>query len=220
MDVQNSSAEANNKALIMVLGAARSGATMLDLMLGNSDDVFSCGEVWSMFRPHRSHHFLPGCSCGDSDCAVWRELSKYPVSEFHAKALKQPNVKFVIDSSKDLRWLVDSHKWARQSGTKIYNVITWKDPMSLSYSHWKRGRPIEYYRLAFVRYYGRFLDLGLPFVSLSHNRIVADPGAALRDICTHLGMDYQEGREEFWQKRHPRLQPAVPNESTEVPTRK
>jgi hypothetical protein len=205
MDDQKLNAARDGKALIMVLGAARSGTTMLDLMLGNSDDVFSCGEVWCMFRPHRIHHFGPGCSCGDPECSVWGELSKCHEREFHAEALKQPDVKFVIDSSKDLRWLIDSHEWARQSGTNVLNVITWKDPISLAYSHWKRGKPVDYYRLAFVRYYGRFLNLGLPFVSLSYNRIIADPGAALRDLCSHLGMDYQEGREEFWQKRHHQL---------------
>jgi hypothetical protein len=48
----------SKKALILVCGAARSGTTMLDLMLGNSPDVFSYGEIYALFRPFRTHHFF------------------------------------------------------------------------------------------------------------------------------------------------------------------
>lgn len=205
MVIQSDANGGDNKALIMVLGAARSGTTMLDLMLGNSDDVFSCGEVWSLFRPHCTHHFEPKCLCGDSECKEWKELAACRENAFHSAALRKPGIEFVADSSKDLRWLVDSNKWAQLSGTRVVNVVTWKDPISLAYSHWKRGRPVDYYRLAFIRYYGRFLDLGLPFVSVSYNKILADPAAALNELCEFIGMTYEPGREEFWRKRHHHL---------------
>jgi hypothetical protein len=202
MSVPASGTQPADKSLVMILGAARSGTTMLDLMLGNADDVFSCGEVWGLFRPHRLHHFSPRCLCGDPECAVWKRLATVEESEFHAAALAQDGINFVIDSSKDLRWLLDSHKWAAASGFKIYNIIIWKDPMSLSYSHWKRGRPVDFYRKAFVRYYGRFLNLGLPFISVSYNRVIEDSVQVLRELCDALGMQYESGREEFWRKRH------------------
>ncbi|MEC9375433.1 MAG: hypothetical protein VYA80_03560 [Pseudomonadota bacterium] len=205
MLIPNESQDNNLKSIIMVLGAARSGTTMLDLMLGNATDVFSCGEVWCLFRPHRKHHFEPKCLCGNSRCNVWDSLSVGDESKFHAEVLKQPDTNFVVDSSKDLRWLIDSHEWSRSSGINVTNVVTWKDPKSLAYSHWKRGRPIDYYRLSFIRYYGRLLDLGLPFISLSYNKIISDPSNALSNLCQHLGMQYQPGREEFWKKTHHHL---------------
>ncbi len=205
MTTPNASNERERKALVMILGAARSGTTMLDLMLGNADDVFSCGEVWCLYRPHRTHHFRPKCLCGDPECDVWANLSPYPASRFHAAALDQPGINFVIDSSKDLRWVLDSNDWARRSGIRVINVVTWKDPIDLAYSHWKRGRPVDHYRGGFLRYYGRILDLGLPFVSIGYSRAIADPALALRALCEYIGMDYQPGREEFWQKRHHHL---------------
>ena len=201
----NDPATINNEALILVLGAARSGTTMLDLMLGNSSDVFSCGEVWCHYRPHREHHFELQCLCGDPSCEIWANLSRFSESEFHRAALNQPGINYVVDSSKDLRWALNSNRWAAQSNTRVVNVVTWKDPIDLAYSHWKRGRPIHYYRKAFVRYYGRLLDVGLPFVALSYSRIIADPSSALRALCEHIGMQYKPGREEFWNKRHHQL---------------
>jgi hypothetical protein len=72
----------NNGKLIMVCGAARSGTTMLDFMLGNSGDAFSTGEIFGYFRPYRTHHFNPVCSCGDVDCKVWQGLADVPESRF------------------------------------------------------------------------------------------------------------------------------------------
>ena len=34
-----------NKKVIYVLGAGRSGTTVIDIVLGNNDDIFSCGEL-------------------------------------------------------------------------------------------------------------------------------------------------------------------------------
>lgn len=50
--------------LISICGEGQSGSTMLDLMLGNGYDTFSCGEVYAWFRPWRTHHFRITCSCG------------------------------------------------------------------------------------------------------------------------------------------------------------
>ena len=69
--------------LIKICGAARSGTTMLDLMLGNASDAFSCGEVNARFRPWRSHHFNPECRCGQNPCQIWAEIADVP--EFFLK---------------------------------------------------------------------------------------------------------------------------------------
>ena len=128
----------------MVCGASRSGTTMLDLMLGNSDSEFSCGEIYALFRPYRTHHFNPDCCCGAKHCLVWNKLSKLNESEFHAAALAQTGIHHVVDSSKDLNWVLDSNRWASHQDIPVKNVLLWKQPIDLAYSHWKRGRPIDY----------------------------------------------------------------------------
>jgi hypothetical protein len=188
--------------LVMVCGAARSGTTMLDLMLGNSDDAFSTGEIDAYFRPYRSHHFNPVCSCGESSCKVWQDFLDVEESQIHNRILARPEYNFVIDSSKDLRWVLDSNVWARRNGHNCINVLIWKDPIDLAYSHWKRGNGVKYYRRAFLVYYERFLKLELPFISLNYGQLVAEPRAMLEKLCLRLGMECDENRMNFWSKEH------------------
>ncbi len=192
----------SKKALILVCGAARSGTTMLDLMLGNDPEAFSCGEIYALFRPYRTHHFDPVCSCGNPECAVWKELRHVAESDFHAAVLNRPGISHAVDSSKDLRWVLDSNMWAQERGYRVSNVVTWKEPIDLAYSHWKRGYPINYFRKQFIDYYSRFLDLNLPFISVNYNKLAANPGIVLSDLCIRLGLEYEEGREQFWNKKH------------------
>jgi hypothetical protein len=191
--------------LIMVCGASRSGTTMLDLMLGNSERAFSCGEIYALFRPYRTHHFDPDCSCGTKPCPVWSKLGAVNEKQFHSAALAQANIEHVIDSSKDLNWVLDSNRWASRQSTPVKNVLLWKRPIDLAYSHWKRGRPIDYYRRAFLNYYERFLDLKLPFVAVSFEELVDAPGPMLKKICDYTGVEWHEGQEEFWNKQHHHL---------------
>jgi len=192
----------NNSKLVMVCGAARSGTTMLDLMLGNSDDAFSTGEIVDYFRPYRTHHFNPVCSCGAADCKVWQGLLNVPESQFHANILKESEFNFVVDSSKDLRWVLDSNVWAQRNEIPCENVLIWKDPVDLAYSYWKRGNGIRWYRQVFLVYYARFLSLNLPFISVNYNQLAAEPKDILAKLCARLGMDYDEGRINFWEKHH------------------
>ena len=195
----------NNATLVNILGAARSGTTMLDLMLGNSDDAFSCGEVYAWFRPYRTHHFNIICSCGENPCPVWKVLKDVPEKFFHKSVIEKMSVKYVIDSSKNLRWVIDSIKWARKNNIKIYNIVIWKDPVQLSYSHWKRGKTNNVWRKNFVGYYSKFLRLEIPFVSVRYSELVQSPSKKLKELCNFIGMDYFPGKENFWQKKHHHL---------------
>jgi hypothetical protein len=58
------------KKLINIYGTARSGSTMLDLILGNDPKGFSLGEVANWFYPWRTHHFDIKCGCGIYPCPV------------------------------------------------------------------------------------------------------------------------------------------------------
>src|SRR5688572_30069976 len=98
--------------VVFICGPGRSGTTMVDVMLGHEpgrdiDRCFSCGEVYAWFRPYRSHHKQIVCSCCDGLCDVWLQLMNQPESLFHAGVVKTLGVEFVIDSSKELRWVWD-----------------------------------------------------------------------------------------------------------------
>ncbi|MEJ2176482.1 MAG: hypothetical protein P8Y12_00700 [Gammaproteobacteria bacterium] len=191
------------KKLLLVCGAARSGTTMLDLMLGNSDDAVSTGEVYAVYRPYRIHHRNPECSCGEINCPSWAGLLDVRESSFHSNIFRQrPNINVVVDSSKDLRWVLDSNVWAYQTGLAVENIVIWKNPIELSYSYWRRGEKVDWYRKEFVRYYGRFLELELPFLAVNYRDLVTDSSATLERLCKRIGIECDANRVNFWEKRH------------------
>lgn len=191
--------------LINVCGTARSGSTMLDLMLGNSQKAFSCGEVVAWFRPYRTHHFEINCPCQESACPIWQTLKNVPAKRFHATVAKELDVDFVIDSSKDLGWILDSHHWAASKGLAIVNLVLWKEPVDLAYSYWKRGKGLMAWRRVFVNYYSKLLRLNLPFQAINYNELASNPAEKLEEICARLDMPYFAGKERFWTKQHHHL---------------
>lgn len=191
-----------DRTLVNVCGAGRSGTTMLDLMLGNASNAFSCGEVYAWFRPWRTTHFNPICPCGENPCLVWKKIKDCEESSFHLNVFEQLNVDFVVDSSKQLYWIIDSYEWAKTNDISVYNILIWKDPVNLSYSHWKRGEGLWYWREEFSRYYGKVIELGLPVIAIKLEDLVANPSEKLSEICEAIGMPYFEGKERFWEKQH------------------
>ena len=188
--------------LINVCGAGRSGTTMIDLMLGNAKDAFSCGEVYAWFRPWRNHHFQIDCSCSQNNCPIWDGIKKYSENIFHKRLFEEFNLNYVVDSSKDLLWVVDNNNWAAQNNMAIINLLVWKDPINLAHSHWKRKQGANAWRKVFVNYYIKFFQTNLPFVSLSYNELAQNPSEKLKQLCKIVGMEYFPGKERFWEKPH------------------
>lgn len=191
--------------LINICGTARSGTTMLDLMLGNADDVFSCGEVYARFRPWRKHHFSIECSCDEQPCPVWERLKGVPAHRFHSAALAATGAKYIVDSSKELCWVVDNQAWAHRAGIGVVNVLIWKSPVELAYSFWKRGGDLMFWRRQFVNYHQEFFSTGLPYIPVAYDALVAQPSEQLERICNAIGMPYFPEKEKFWVRRHHHL---------------
>jgi len=191
--------------LINVCGAARSGTTMLDLMLGNAPDAFSCGEVYAWFRPWQRHHFRIGCRCDQDPCPIWEKIKNVPEHRFHATVFKELGVNFVIDSSKEVCWLINSQEWAVANGIKVFNLLLWKNPINQAYSYWKRGWGLTSWYHDFLGYYGKFFETGLPFRSVYFKDLVSHPQHKLAEICAAVGMPYFDGKERFWEKQHHHL---------------
>jgi hypothetical protein len=187
--------------LINVCGPSYSGTTILDLMLGNAPEAFSCGEVYGWFRPWRDFHSRIDCLCGADPCPYWEPIKAVAEREFHGEVCRRLGVQFVVDSSKALSWVLDNNGWTRTSGLKVVNVLVWKDPLAHAHSHWKRGITPDVAGYHFVRYYQRFEQLRLPFVSINYNRLVQSPDEQLGRLCAAIGMPWFPGKERFWTKQ-------------------
>lgn len=193
------------KTLINILGAGRSGTTMLDLMLGNDEKSFSLGEVHALFRPFRKHHFRIDCNCGNQDCSYWSAVKNLKESKFHAKAFDVFDVDFLVDSSKNLAWVIDTCDWADENHFRVLNIAIYKPLVSYVHSVWKRGEGISAAVDRYKTYYARLISSGLECCTLSFSELVADPKQVLSTLTEISGQPKNLNRDEFWSYEHHHL---------------
>jgi hypothetical protein len=188
----------SQRTLINILGAGRSGSTMLDLMLGNDELSFSLGEIFAWFRPYRRHHFKIDCNCGNPECSYWTKILSVPVKDFHATAFERLGRQYLIDSSKNLPWAMDNNRWVAQHNIRVVNFIIYKPLVSYIHSVWKRGESIETALYRYKLYYSRFIKSRLPAYSVSFAELVNQPDETMQHLCNITGQPYRPDRKEFW----------------------
>lgn len=80
----------NRNSIIYIVSLGHSGSTLLDMLIGQHPEIFSCGEIVHLPNQHyrntqlhsANQHDMTLCSCGKSfpDCSFWsqcfRELEK------------------------------------------------------------------------------------------------------------------------------------------------
>ena len=107
------------KTLINICGSERSGSTMLDLIIGNDPAAFSCGEIYALYRPWRKHHFTPVCGCGE-ECEYLSEFKQIREDQFHNLLFETFGFSWVVDSSKDLNWVIDNQDWVLRDRGRVH----------------------------------------------------------------------------------------------------
>jgi hypothetical protein len=133
-------------------------------------------------------------------------LDGVPAQSFYAEAFDALDVEVIVDSSKEASWLIDARRWTAKSGDiTTINIFSYKSPIDLSYSLWKRGHDVMYWREMFMRYYRRVLGVGLPMLTVNLDELIDDPEGKVRQICSVLGQTYVAGRERFWERDHHHL---------------
>lgn len=189
------------RSLVLVLGTARSGSTMLDLILGAAPGASSLGEVSALFRPFRGYHLDWVCRCGDRSCSSWAPLRKMPEFQFHEQAFRVRDAKVLVDSSKRLCWAYDSIRWSRvaQPPHRVVGVVIWKHPLNLISSWEKRGRCADETIRAFTNYYSRVLSLEIPLVAVRLEALTQYPESTTEALCRRLGLSFDASMLRFWE---------------------
>lgn len=189
-------------SLIRIAGTAYSGSTALDLMLANADNAFSCGEIDALFRPYRLHHFSPECGCGDPACSVWKVIREAGETQWLAGVRRLfPQTEWVVDSSKDLNWIHDQNIVARRLGVPVHNILIWKTPADYAYSRFKRGKLRGWLR-AYINYHARYLSIVNDWIGVPYSQLAAEPASTLASVCGLMGMPYEAGKEQYWNRTH------------------
>ena len=187
------------KKVIFVGGASYSGTTLLDMMLSNNPDGFSCGELIGIFYPRRRHHIEYLCGCGKPDCRVWPSAISLGPSPVYKRIFEQfPNVRYIVDSSKDPGWIRRRAADLHVQGIGVTHVLIWKAPRAFQESWIKRTRPAAWLR-AWSHYHLVYAALIKNWFSISYSDLVNRPDA-LKLLCERLGIPFHEGQARYWEK--------------------
>ncbi len=191
----------DKKKVIFIGGTAYSGSTFLDMVLANSPDGFSCGEINALFYPYRKHHLNPVCGCGDSACDVWRVVKEGGVKRLYQTIFElYPEVNVIVDSSKDPAWIRNRSNDLREAGIAVEHVLIWKTPEEFFASRSKRGKTKGWER-EWVNYHRYYFSRIENWVSLPYKVLVSSVDA-LEQLCDLVGISFFEGKEEYWNKKH------------------
>jgi hypothetical protein len=186
-----------SKKIIFVGSASRSGSTLLDMILGNDPKGFSLGEVYAHHLPWRDNHFNSICTCGNKECVVRKVLNTQNPRTLYSYIFDSMKKSFIVDSSKVIFWILRGNKLAKKKGYEAINILIYKDPLSLAFSHYKRGEPIKISH--YYDYYSQFFETEMPFISVNYNEFVNKSPDSLKTICEYCEIPFFNEKINFWE---------------------
>ncbi|MCM2285988.1 MAG: hypothetical protein NDI81_14475 [Desulfobacula sp.] len=189
------------KKVLFIGGSSFSGSTMLDMMLANSPDGFSVGEIQALFRPYRPHHFSPVCGCGNPECDLWKKVLASGEKRLYQTIFNEfPEISFIVDSSKNPWWINRQTSLLEQQGIMVYHLLIYKEPGDFAHSMVKRGR--KTWKRAWKNYYRLYLSLIENFIPVPYKDLAQKPAETISSICLSCGLEFHQDREKFWEKQH------------------
>lgn len=190
------------RKVILITGTGRSGSTLLDMMLGNDPKGMSLGEVNALFRPYRPHHLLKGrnCFCENEGCTFWRDMKKGGEKNLYGNIFDKTGVEFIADSSKNPLWVKDQIKYSRNMEYEVHPVIIYKTPLEFAYSKFKRDN-LSGWKNRWIRLHKRLFAILDDFMTVKYQKLAKDPSTKLKELCDNLGIEYFDGKEEFWNNK-------------------
>lgn len=186
------------KKLIFIGGTARSGSTLLDLIISNDPKAMSLGEIHALFHPTRKHHFEEIKRVSQSQ--IWKKILKEGKKNLYANLIKYyPDVDIFIDSSKSTFWY-KFHMKNKKDDYDIRNVLIYKTPSELANSFIKRGKQNLWVQI-YKKYHRKYFSLIEDFVSISYKDLIIED-KYLEQLCNVLGLEYFKNKKDYWEKKH------------------
>ncbi len=180
------------KKIIFIAGTSYSGSTLIDLILSNSSNATSVGEIESIFNPVKIHH-LKKIEEIKSD-PVWGTILNKGVGQLYQNLHDTLDVETIVDSSKNPAW-IRYHIDRLPQDVSYQVILVYKSLPDLKHSYEKRGR----YNWAkiYKRYHNLFFNTISDFKRIEYKDIPlrTDNFWAL---LKHLGTELEEERLEFW----------------------
>jgi len=187
------------KKIIFVGGTARSGSTLLDLIIANDPKAMSLGEIHALFRPTRKHHFEKLEKLKKDK--IWANIIKDGKQNLYFNLIKHfPQFDIFVDSSKDPFWFKYQEK-TNNTIAVIKHVLIYKSPEELAKSFIKRGKNFKWIR-AYKRYHKKYFALIDASAIISYKELIEN-NKSLKKLCEKIGIKYFEGKINYWEMTHP-----------------
>jgi len=170
------------------------------MILANDPKGFSCGEVYALFNPYRSHHVIRNCPCKDAKCNLWQTVQKNGQQKIYETIFNLcPQVQFIVDSSKNPYWIASQIQNLKKTNVNHKTILIWKTPIELAQSFAKRNRSnwdkvwINYHRLYFATIKN--------WKTLKYSAVTQQK-KTLQYLTEYLKIPFFLGKHEFWLKNH------------------
>jgi len=192
------------KKVILITGENRSGSSLLDLMIGNSKNGFSAGELFRIFRPIKTSEKIKinEPKVWEYDTKIikfWNEIRKNGEKNVYENLFNSlENVDFIVDSSKNPIWIRNQLKYNQKKTYKLIPIIIYKTPLEFAYSLFKRDQ-LKYWKRRWIRRHLILFGILENFISVEYSRLVKKPSSHLELICKNIGIDYFKEKENFWE---------------------
>ena len=187
------------RKVLFIGGTAYSGSTLMNLLISNDPNGFSCGEVHALVQPYLPYHVNFRCGCGDRNCQIWRDCSEAKPRSVHLWLLNRfPNLQFLVDSSKGVSWILPSARLVRKEGVEVKHLLIWKSPAEFLASRMKRGET-KRWASAWLDYHRFYLSAFPECASVRYQDLVENP-ETLKSVCKWLDIEYFDSKVQYWEK--------------------
>lgn len=189
------------KKIIFIGGTSYSGSTLMDMILSNDSSGFSCGEVVALFRPFKNNHLRHEFHDGANGYDIWNKLKNEGERNLYKNIFTYfPQVKFIVDSSKDPLWIQSQSGYAKKDNIPIKNLVIWKTPYESALSFQKRGRLNEFAK-SWINYHRLYFTLIKDFKSIKYYDLTNNKDA-LKALCNYVDIPYSDNKLNYWEKNH------------------
>ena len=184
-----------NKRVVFIGSCSYSGSTVLDLMIGASEDSVSLGELGRAYYPLHPHHMRKECGCLDPECEYWDGISDSAQRDVHQRVFSKHGGDVLVDSTKDPHWIKDRSEELSRAGIDVLNILVWKTPQEIEASFRKRGMGKKW-RKHWVNYHRLYFSLVEEFVVIPFSSIISSN----RELEKRLEKVKIEVNRNYWEK--------------------
>lgn len=187
------------KKIVFIGGTSRSGSTLLDLIIANDPKGMSLGEIQSIFRPTKRHHFKELNRLREDE--KWKKILDGGKKNLYPNLIAHfPDIDLFVDSSKDPFWIKYQMKMNNENKMSLNNVLIYKTPAELANSFIKRGKEQKWAN-TYEKYHRKYLSLIDDFVSIGYRDLIEND-ISLEKLCNYIDIDFSIDKKEYWKKNY------------------